>query len=223
MSATTVVIADDHHVVRQGLRAVFADQHDFVVTGESADGREVVSVVERLRPQVLVLDLVMPRLSGLEVIRQVRQRAPGTRIVVLSMHANEAYVFEALRNGASAYVLKSARGSEVVKAAREVLSGRRYLSPPLSEAAVRAYEKRSKHGALDLYETLTSREQEVFHLAAEGCGNPEIADLLSISVRTVETHRANLLRKLGLISQTELVRYALGREALPSKLGEGGT
>ena len=223
MSATTIVLADDHHVVRQGLYALFADEADFLVTGEVADGREVVGVVERLRPHVLLLDLMMPGLNGLEVIRQVRQRALGTRIVVLSMHANEAYVFEALRNGAWAYVLKSASGAEIVKAAREALSGRHYLSPPLSAAAVRAYEEKTKGGALDVYETLTSREREVFQLAATGCGNPEIASRLSISVRTVETHRANLLRKLGLSSQTELVHYALRRGTLPSEVEKEGT
>jgi DNA-binding NarL/FixJ family response regulator len=223
MSAPTIVLADDHHVVRQGLRALFADERDFVVTGEVADGREVAGVVERLRPHVLVLDLMMPGLNGLEVIRQVRQRAPGTRIVVLSMHANEAYVIEALRNGACAYVLKSASGAQVVMAAREALFGRRYLSPPLSEAAVRAYEEKIKRGALDIYETLTSREREVFQLATVGCGNPEIAGRLSIGVRTVETHRANLLRKLGLSSQTELVRYALRRGTLPSQVEKEGT
>jgi DNA-binding NarL/FixJ family response regulator len=223
MSATTIVLADDHHVVRQGLRALFAEEGDFVVTGEVADGREVVGVVERLRPHVLLLDLMMPGLNGLEVIRRLRQRAPGTRIVVVSMHANEAYVFEALRNGAWAYVLKSASGAEIVKAAREALSGRHYLSPPLSAAAVRAYEEKTKGGALDVYETLTSREREVFQLAATGCGNPEIASRLSISVRTVETHRANLLRKLGLSSQTELVHYALRRGTLPSEVEKEGT
>jgi DNA-binding NarL/FixJ family response regulator len=223
MSATTIVLADDHDVVRQGLRALFADERDFVVTGEAADGREVAGVVERLRPHVLVLDLMMPGLNGLEVIRQVRQQAPGTRIVVLSMYANEAYVVEALHNGASAYVLKSASGTEVVKAAHEALAGRRYLSAPLSEAAVRAYEEKTNRGALDLYETLTSREREVFQLAAVGCGNPEIADRLSISVRTAETHRANLLRKLGLSGQTELVRYALRRGGLPPEVEKGGT
>ena len=118
MSTVTIVLADDHHVVRQGLRALFAGRRDFAVTGEVEDGREVAGVVERLRPHVLVLDLMMPGLNGLEVIRQVRRRTPGTRIVVLSMHADEGYVVKALRNGASAYVLKSASGTEVVKAAR---------------------------------------------------------------------------------------------------------
>ncbi len=214
MSTVTIVLADDHHVVRQGLRALFASQRDFAVTGEAADGREVAAVVERLRPHVLVLDLMMPGLNGLEVIRQVRRRTPGTRIIVLSMHANEAYVVEALRNGASAYVLKSANSGEVVKAVREAMAGRRHLSPPLSERAVRAYAEKTRDGSLDLYDTLTAREREVLQLAAEGHGNPEIADRLSISVRTAETHRANLLRKLGLRNQTELIRYALRRGIL---------
>ena len=211
MSATTIVIADDHHVVRQGLRALIERERDFAVTGEAADGREVAGVVERLKPHVLVLDLMMPGLNGLEVIRQVQRCAPGTRIVVLSMHANEAYVVEALRNGASAYVLKSASAAEVVKAAREVMAGRRHLSPPLSTRAIEEYAAKTKGGALDIYETLTPREREVLHLAAEGFGNPEIATRLSISVRTAETHRANLMRKLGLHSQTDVVRYAISR------------
>ena len=217
MSPTTIVLADDHHVVRQGLRALFASQRDFAVTGEVADGREVAGVVEGLKPHVLVLDFMMPGLNGLEVIRQVRRRAPDTRIVVLSMHADEAYVFEALRNGASAYVLKSASVAEVVKAAREVMAGRRYLSPPLSTDGIERYAEKTKDGALDIYETLTPREREVLHLAAEGFGNPEIATRLSISVRTAESHRASLMRKLGLRSQTDLIRYALNRGILPAE------
>jgi DNA-binding NarL/FixJ family response regulator len=217
MSVTTIVLADDHEVVRQGLRTLFADDRNFMVTGEAADGREVAAVVERLKPDVLVLDLVMPGLNGLEAIRQVRHRAPATRIVVLSIHANEAYVVEALRNGASAYVLKSASATEVVKAAREVMAGQRYLSPPLSERAIKSYVEKTRGGALDIYETLTAREREVLHLAAEGYGNPEIAARLSIGVRTVETHRANLMRKLSLRSQTEVVRYALGRRIPPAE------
>ena len=211
MRATTIVLADDHHVVRQGLRALFAGERDFTVTGEADDGREVANVAERLKPHVLVLDLMMPGLNGLEVIRQVRRRAPDTRIVVLSMHADESYVVAAFRNGASAYVVKSASSGEVVKAVREVMAGGRYLSPPLSERAVEEYAAKTRGGALDVYETLTPREREVLHLAAEGHGNPEIAVRLSISVRTAETHRANFMRKLGLRNQTEVVRYALSR------------
>jgi DNA-binding NarL/FixJ family response regulator len=217
MSTVTIVLADDHHVVRQGLRALFAGQRDFAVTGEVGDGREVAGVVERLRPHVLVLDLMMPGLNGLEVIRQVRRRTPGTRIVVLSMHADEAYVVEALRNGASAYVLKSASGTEVVKAAREAVAGRRHLSPPLSERAVRAYAEKTKDGSLDLFDTLTSREREVLQLAAEGHSSTAIAARFHISPRTVEMHRANLMRKLGVRNQTELVRYALRRGVIAAE------
>ena len=217
MSTTTIVLADDHHVVRQGLRALFERERDFLVTGEAVHGREVAGVVERLKPHVLVLDLMMPGLNGLEVIRQVRRRAPDTRIVVLSMHADESYVVEALRNGASAYVLKSASSVHVVKAAREVMTGRRHLSPPLSTRAIESYAERTRGGALDIYETLTPREREVLHLAAEGYGNPEIAARLSIGVRTAETHRANLMHKLSLHSQTDVVRYALNRGILPGE------
>ncbi|HEX9871939.1 MAG TPA: response regulator transcription factor [Candidatus Tectomicrobia bacterium] len=215
MSQTTVVLADDHPVVRQGLHALLETQSDFIVVGEAADGLEAVRLVERLKPNVLVLDLMMPGLNGLEVTRQVCQRTPQTCVVIVSMYSNEAYVLEALRNGATGYVLKDTETSELVQAVREVAAGRRYLSPPLSERAIEAYVKKAHAAPLDLYETLTTREREVLHLSAEGCTNAEIGTRLGISPRTAETHRANLLRKLGLHSQTELVRYALQRGILP--------
>lgn len=216
---TTIVLADDHHVVRQGLRALLEAEADLSVIGEAADGLEVVALVERLRPNVLIVDLVMPGLGGLEITRQVSQRTPQVRVVVLSMHATEAYVMEALRNGAAGYVLKCATAADLVKAVREVAAGRRYLSPPFSDRAIAAYAEKSKGAPLDVYETLTTREREVLHLAAEGFSNPEIAARLSISARTVETHRANLMRKLSLQSQSDLIRYALRRGILPP---EGG-
>jgi len=212
---TTIVLADDHPIVRLGLRTVLEAEPDFQVIGEAGDGLETMSLVERLQPQVLVLDLLMPGLSGLEVARQVRQRAPETRVIVLSMHANEAYVLEALRHGAAAYVLKETSSAELVQAVRTVAAGRRYLSRPLSERALEVYAQRAEATPLDLYETLTTREREVLHLAAEGCSNSEIATRLSISPRTAETHRSNLMQKLGLHSQTELVRYALRRGIIP--------
>ena len=215
MVKTTIVLADDHPIVRQGLRSVLEAEPDFRVIGEAGDGLQTMPLVERLRPQVLVLDLLMPGLSGLEVARQVRQRAPETRVIVLSMHANEAYVLEALRHGAAAYVLKETSSAELVQAVRAVVAGRRYLSRPLSERALEAYVQRAEATPLDLYETLTTREREVLHLAAEGCSNSEIAARLSISPRTAETHRSNLMQKLGLHSQTELVRYALRRGIIP--------
>jgi two-component system response regulator NreC len=212
---TTIMLADDHHIVRQGLRALLEAEPDFHLVGETGDGLETVQLVESLHPDVLVLDLMMPGLNGLEVTRQVGKRSPQTRVVILSMHANEAYVLEALRNGAAGYVLKDASVAELAHAVREVTAGRRYLSPPLSERAIAAYVGKATETPLDRYETLTTREREVLNLAAEGCTNAEVADRLSISVRTAETHRANMMRKLDLSSQTDLIRYALRRGIIP--------
>jgi DNA-binding NarL/FixJ family response regulator len=212
---TTIVLADDHHVVRQGLRVLLEGQPDFQLVGEAGDGLEAVQLTERLKPDVLIIDLMMPSLNGLEATRQLSQRSPHTRVVILSMHANEAYVLEALRNGAAGYVLKDSSAADLVHAVREVVAGRRYLSSPLSERAIAAYIQKASDVALDPYEMLTNREREVLHLAAEGYTNAEIADQLSISPRTAETHRANLMRKLGLRTHTDLIRYALRRGILP--------
>jgi DNA-binding NarL/FixJ family response regulator len=212
---TTIVLADDHHVVRQGLRVLLEGQPDFQLVGEAGDGLEAVQLTERLKPDVLIIDLMMPSLNGLEATRQLGQRSPHTRVVILSMHANEAYVLEALRNGAAGYVLKDSSAADLVNAVREVVAGRRYLSSPLSERAIAAYIQKASDVALDPYEMLTNREREVLHLAAEGYTNAEIADQLSISPRTAETHRANLMHKLGLRTHTDLIRYALRRGILP--------
>jgi DNA-binding NarL/FixJ family response regulator len=215
MTKTRIILADDHPVVRHGVRSLLQAEPDFAVIGEASDGLETVQMVEKLQPEVLVVDLMIPGLNGLEVTRQVKQRVPQTRIVVLSMHANEPYVLEALKNGAAGYVLKDSSGTDLVHAIKQVVAGQRYLSPPLSERAVEAYLQRSQDSAFDPYDGLTEREREVLHLAAEGLSNPDIANRLSISPRTVETHRANLMRKLGLKTQTDLIRYALRRGILP--------
>ena len=212
---TTIVLADDHHVVRHGLRSLLEAEPDFSVVGEAGDGLEAAQLVERLQPDVLVLDMMMPGLNGLEVTRQVGQRSRRTHVVILSMHANEAHVLEALRAGAAAYVLKESTYAELVHAVREAVAGRRYLSPPLSERAIEAYMKKAESDALDPYEMLTAREREVLHLVVEGHTSAEIADRLFVSRRTVETHRANLMRKLGLRTHTDLIRYALQRGILP--------
>ncbi len=209
-----IVLADDHAVVRLGLRALLEAEPDFELVGEAADGLQVAPLVERLHPDVLLLDLMLPGLSGLEVIQRIGRGLPETRVVVLSLYANEAYVVEALRHGALGYVLKGSPATDLVHAVREVAAGRRYLSPPLSEHAVESYALRANTAALDPYETLTAREREVLHLAAEGHTSGEIAKRLFISPRTVETHRSNLMRKLGLLSQTDLVRFALRRGLL---------
>jgi len=212
---TTIVLADDHHIVRQGLRALLEANPDFRIVGEAGDGLEAVQLVERLRPKVLVVDLMMPGLNGLEVIRQARKHSDRTRVIVLSMHSNEAYVLEALRNGASGYVLKDSSAADLMQAVSQVIVGRRYLSPPLSDRAIKAYQEKTKDASLDIYETLTTREREVLQLVAEGHTSTQIAAQLSISPRTAETHRTNLMRKLGLRGQSDVVRYALQRGILP--------
>jgi two-component system response regulator NreC len=211
----TLVLADDHHVVRQGLRALLEAEPDLQVIGEAADGLETVRLVVNLRPDILVLDLMMGGISGLEVARQVSKRSPKTGVVILSMYSNEAYVLEALKAGAKAYVLKESTAGELVKAVRTAATGHRYLSSSLSERAIEAYVEKSKDTVLDPYDTLTTREREVLHLAAQGCTNADMATRLYISRRTVEVHRANVIRKLGLRTQAQLVSYAIRRGILP--------
>ena len=213
--AVRILLADDHPVVRLGIRNLLDAEPGLVVVGEVADALQVVPQVEALQPDVLVLDLIMPGLNGLEITRRLTRQASRTRVVVLSMHANEAYVIEALRNGASGYVLKGSDPGEVVRAIHAVMAGGRYMSPPLSEEAIESYIEKAAGTPLDPYDTLSGREREVLHLAAEGHTSAEIAGRLYISSRTVETHRANLMHKLGLRTQTELVRYALRRGILP--------
>ena len=215
MRATTIVLADDHPIVRQGLRALLEAEPGFRIVGEAGDGLEAVQMVERLKPDVLVTDVMMPGLTGLEVARQVRERVQGTRVLVLSMYNNEAYVLEALKNGAAGYVLKDSAAAEMIQAVQEVASGRRHLSAPLSERAIQAYIGKAASLPADVYDTLTTREREVLQLAAEGNNNAEIAERLSISPRTAEAHRAHLMRKLSLRTQTDLIRFAIRRGILP--------
>lgn len=212
---TTITLADDHHVVRQSLRVLLEAEAEFRVVGEAATGLEAVELVARLQPNVLVVDIMMPELSGLEVTRQIKRRWPKTAVVILSMHENEAYVLEALRAGASAYVLKKSNAQDLIQTIRLSLAGRLFLSPPLNERAIEVYVQKAHETPLDPYDTLTIREQEVLHLAAEGLNNTEIAARLSISPRTVEMHHGNLMRKLRLRTQSDLIRYALRRGILP--------
>jgi DNA-binding NarL/FixJ family response regulator len=208
---TTIVLADDHQVVRQGLKALLDAESDLRVVGEAGDGLEAIRRVELVGPLVLVLDLMMPGLNGLDVIPQIKKLSPHTQIVILSMYSNEAYVLEALNSGAAAYVLKDSSSEDLVQAVREAAAGHRFLSPPLSERAIEIYQQRAKATVLDRYETLTAREKEVLHLAAEGKTSVEIAGRLGISTRTAETHRSHLMHKLDLHTQAELIRFALRR------------
>jgi DNA-binding NarL/FixJ family response regulator len=207
----TIILADDHNVVRQGLRAILDREADFSVVGEAVEGFEAVRLAERLRPDVLVVDLFMPGLNGIEVVRQVSARAPETRALVLSVESDERNVREALTNGAAGYVVKDAPASELIEAIREVAAGKRHLSPALSEVALSAYVKGNQARENDSYRRLTTREREVLHLAAQGNTNAQIGKRLFISPRTVEIHRASLMRKVGLKRLVDLILYALKR------------
>jgi two-component system, NarL family, response regulator NreC len=209
MKTTNIVLADDHHIVRQGVKALLESEPGFVVVGEASDGLKAVEITTRLKPHVLVVDLMMPSLNGIEVTRQVTKACPKTRVIMLSMYMNEPYVIEALRNGAFGYVLKESNISDLIRAVHEVNAGRHYLGPPLSERAMEAYLEKTENAPLDLYDTLTTREREVLHLVIEGSSSADIATKLFISPRTAETHRASFMRKLGIRNQTELIKYAL--------------
>ena len=210
-----ILIADDHPVVRQGLRTILESQPDFSVVAEAGDGISAVRLAEQYEPDVMIVDMVLPRLSGQEVARQIRDHLPATRILMLSIHAEEAYVLQALRSGAHGYVLKETNPSELVRAVNQVIRRQEYLSSVLNKERIESFMKQAQEGRFDVHETLTHREREVLHLAAEGKTIADIAEILSISSRTVETHRNSIMRKLGIHSQTELVKYAIKRGLVP--------
>ena len=211
MKKTRIVVVDDHPLIRSGVRTCLEADPDFVIAGEARDGLEAVDLVERVRPDVAVVDLALPGLDGLDVILQARQRSPQTRVIVLSMRENSAYVIRALRNGASAYVLKRSPPDELVAAIRETMDGQLFLSRALLTPALESLLQQPKPLPVDPYDALTPRERQVLHMAAEGLTSTEIADRLVISPRTVEGHRGNLMHKLGLKNQSDLVRYAVAR------------
>jgi DNA-binding NarL/FixJ family response regulator len=197
-----VVLADAQPIVRHGLKTLLESDKGFKVVAEVNDGLEAIRVVEQLRPDVLVLDPMVNGINGIEVTRRLSRRAPGTAIIILSVHNSESMVVEALQAGAKAYVLKDASSEELILAVRKVAAGQRFLSSSLSERAIQAYAKTPTY-------TLTTRELEVMTMVARGHTSTDIANQLSISHRTVDVHRANIMRKLGFKSKTELVRYAL--------------
>jgi DNA-binding NarL/FixJ family response regulator len=215
-----VVLAEDHQIVRQGLRSLLENADGYEVVGETGNGLEIEPLVARLRPHIVVADVVMPGLNGIEATRRIRRRYPETHVVVLSMHADEPFVLEALGAGASAYVLKDTTATELIRAINEASTGRRYLSSPLSDRAVQVYAGRS--GALtesDRYGLLTTRERDVLQLVAEGLTSHAIAGRLGVSRRTVDSHRANLMKKLGIPSAAGLIRFVADRGWLPDSLG----
>lgn len=207
---TTIILADDHQILREALRMLLESQPDFQVLAETGDGAEAARLAEKHKPDILVLDMMMPGLSGLEVARAVKRATPATKVIILSMHDAESYVVDALNAGIAGYVLKKSSSQELIFAIRQALTGNLFLSPSLNERAIHAYMQRAQDSRTDdPYETLTQREREIFQLAAEGLSNPQIAERLSLSPRTAEMHRGNLMKKLGLKSQTDLIKYAI--------------
>jgi two-component system response regulator NreC len=209
MNELTLILADPHHLVRQGLCLLLDAESDFKVIGETGNGLEVIELVEKLRPHVLVLELMLPDLGGQEVIRRIRRQCPQAQVLVLSIYDDVALVREALRNGATGYVLKASHAAVLAQAIRAVARGQRYLSPPLPERLINAFVQQSEASAFDPYEDLSDREREVLQMVVQGQGSREIADKLGLSPRTVENHRASLMRKLNLTSLVELMRYAM--------------
>ena len=204
-----ILLADDHALVRRGVRLILEDQPDFVVVAEAGDGAEALELLRQTTVDLAVLDVAMPRMTGLQAAREISRRADGPRILMLSMHDNEQYFFESLRVGASGYVLKSVADRDLVAACRAALRGESFLYPGAESHLVRDYLARLERGERLPRAVLTAREDEVVKLIAEGHSNREIARLLTISPKTVERHRENILGKLGMRDRTELTRYAI--------------
>ena len=210
MNTIRVLLADDHTLIRAGLRLVVSSQPDLTVVGEANDGREAVALAEKLKPDVAVLDIGMPSLNGIEACRQIRAALPGTYVVMLSMHSDEGYVLRALKAGANAYLLKDSAEADLARAIHSVVAGKSFFSPAVGKVLLEDYmRKLERTGAEDSYELLSPREREILQLVAEGKSSKDIANLLDLSVYTVETHRARVMQKLKLRNIPELILYAV--------------
>jgi len=205
-----IIIAEDHTIVREGLRALLSLDPNLEVVGEVEDGREAIRLTERLEPDLVLMDLSMPRMSGMDAIREIKKRCPETKVIVLTVHKTEEYILASLDAGAEGYVLKDASHAELSMCIHHVIKGKRYLSPDVSDKVINGYldgKKTVKPGSV--WDTLTQREREILKLIAEGYKNREIADYLCISIKTVEKHRANLMGKLDLHSASALTAFAI--------------
>ena len=210
MNPIRILLADDHTVVRKGLRLLLENQPGFQVLAEAADGRAAVALAEQHVPDVVVMDLAMPTLNGIEAARQLTSRLPRTAVVFLSMHSDESYVLKALKAGARAYLLKDSAEHDLIQAVRAVAEGKSFFSPAISKMMMEDYMRELQERQVeDTYELLTTREREVLQLLAEGKSNKEVAAILNLSLYTVETHRGNILQKLNLHSGAELILYAI--------------
>ncbi len=208
----SIVLADDHTILREGLRALLTADPSFEIVGEARDGREAVRCVERLGPDLLLMDLSMPRMSGMDAIREVKKRYPKTKIIALTVHKTEEYLLATLQAGADGFVLKDATHGELIMAIKSVMGGKAYLSPGVSEKVIEGYlEGKKSNRSLSTWDSLSQREREVLKLIAEGYKNKEIAEDLCISLKTVEKHRANLMKKLDLHNAAALTVYAVDK------------
>ncbi len=211
MGKLRILIGDDHTLMRQGLRKILEERPDWEIIAEAGDGRSAVRETLALQPDVAVLDIGMPLLNGIEATRQIARRAPDVRVLILSMHADEAYITQGLQAGATGYLLKDSAGPDLIGAISAVSSGKSFFSPPIAKVVLDDYARRLGEKGQDRYDALSEREREIFQLVAEGHSTKEIAELLSVSPTTVETHRAHILQKLDIHNTAELVRYAVRR------------
>jgi DNA-binding NarL/FixJ family response regulator len=207
-----IVLGDDHTLVRQGLRKILEEQPEWTVVAEASDGREAVRQTLSLQPDVVVLDIGMPLLNGIEATRQIARRFANINILILSMHSEEAYITQAMKAGARGYLLKDSADTDLIRAVSAVASGKSFFSPAVAKVMLDDYVRHlAEKGIVDRFESLSEREREIFQLIAEAHSNKEIADLLSVSPATVETHRAHILQKLDVHNTAELVLYAVRR------------
>lgn len=205
-----IVLAEDHTILREGLKSLLSSSQDFEVIGEAADGREAIQCVEKLKPDLILIDLSMPRMNGMEAIREIRRLSKEVKIIVLTVHKSEEYILATFKAGADGYVLKDSTHEELLIAIKSVLKGKNYISPEISDKVLEGYlEGRRRLKSKTAWETLTSREREILKLIAEGYKNKEIAEDLCISVKTVEKHRSNIMEKLNLHNVQALTAFAI--------------
>lgn len=205
-----ILLAEDHTIVRQGLARLLADQHGFKVVGEATNGRKAVDLAEELKPDVVIMDIAMPRLNGIEAAKRIRKKAPHTKIVILSMYSHEHYIHELLETGVSGYLLKDSSGRDIIKAIHAAMKNETFLSPSISKVLMDALREPKKNSAqIERYKKLSNREREVFQLIGEGHSTRQIADILCVSISTIKTHRANIMEKLHLDTSAKLIRFAI--------------
>jgi DNA-binding NarL/FixJ family response regulator len=205
-----ILLADDHTIVRQGLARLLEEQQNFKVVGEAVNGQDAVEKAEKLKPNIIIMDIAMPRMNGIEAAKRIRKQMPETKIIILSMYSHEHYIHELLECGVSGYLLKDSGGQDIIKAIRAALKNETFLSPSISKKVVEAYLSPTKSSSkAELYKQLSNREREVFQLIAEGHPTRQIADMLCVSVSTIKSHKAKIMEKLGTESSIKLIHFAI--------------